>query len=391
MRPTRFWSPFTSRRQFFRVMIKAVLLLFICDALQIAVGFAPALDHWSIYKYFTPPTARIGIADQIGDPIWWRLDVLLDAHEIAQPKAPDEYRVVFLGDSATFCLYCVASEAIPQAFTDLGATIGNKHIRAYNLAYPGSDWLKDILILKHALDYQPDAVIWLITAKGSNDQPDPRDPQAHLIVRINADGLPGLAKDYGFDTWEVDQYADAAAWYQSSIWFHGGRFRDWLVLIARTVWSPLIRSGDITKQYLLPGDPVNQLPIQATAEINSSLPGYQTFPNRQWDLLLAAQQMAQARGIPLLIVNEPTYIGSGPNADVNYNSFYERALYDRFRAAMTMFVQQHGLAYLDLWNSLPPEDFSNTSLHYNLAGNQRVAQELMQQFQTLAAPLMKAP
>jgi hypothetical protein len=108
------------------------------------------------------------------------------------------------------------------------------------------------------------------------------------------------------------------------------------------------------------------------------------MPNRQWELLRAGQQMAQAAHVPLLVVNEPIYIGTGENSDVNYNSFYERALYDRFRAALTTFTQQRAQPYLDLWNTLPPEDFSNTSLHYNAEGNRRVAAEIMQSLQSMA-------
>jgi len=378
-------SPFTSPRQLMRIMIKAIVLLLICDALQIGLNVASIVEQWPIYKSFTPPTARLGLANQIGDPIWWRLDTLLDAHEIAQPKATGEYRVIFLGDSATFCLYCRSTEAIPQLFTELGATIDGKRVHAYNLAYPGSDWLKDILILKHALNYQPDAIVWLVTAKGASDQPLPQEPDAHLITRLNADELPSLARQYNLDTWETRRYADADAWYQRSIWTHGGRYRDWLVLIARSIGNDLSYPGkDLTQEYLLPGEPVTTQPIQAVAEINSSLPGYDRFPNRQWDLLLAGQRMAQEARIPLLIVNEPIYVGSGPNSEVNYNSFYERDLFDRFRAAMTDFTQQHTMTYLDLWNRLPPENLSNTSLHYNLEGNRRVAEEVMKALQEIA-------
>jgi hypothetical protein len=384
MNEPRRWNPFTSPRQFGRVMLKAIVLLFICDALLTALRVPDAIDHWSIYRAFTPPANRLGLALQIGDPAWWTLDPLLDAHEIARPKAPDEYRVIFLGDSATFCLYCPARESIPQAFTNLGATIDGRRVRAYNLAYPGSDWLKDVLILKHALKYEPDAIVWLVTAKGSGDQPLPQEPEAHLITRINAAELPGLAREYDLNTWETERYADADAWHQQSIWTHGGRLRDWLVLMARTVRNALIQPGqDLTQDYLYAGPPVTSQPIRAIAEINSSLPGYGTFPNRQWELLRASQQMAQEANVPLLIINEPMYVGSGEHSDVNYNSFYERNLYDRFRTALADFTQQHHLSYLDLWNLLPPENFSNTSLHYTAEGNRRVAEEVMQGLQHL--------
>jgi hypothetical protein len=87
--------------------------------------------------------------------------------------------------------------------------------------------------------------------------------------------------------------------------------------------------------------------------------------------------------VPLLLVNEPIYLASGPHSDMNYNSDYERAVYDRFRTAMTAFTRDHQLHYLDLWNHLPSEEFSNTALHYNLQGNRHIAREIMQELQTL--------
>lgn len=369
---------FDSPRQAGRVLIKAIGLLLIFDALQIALNLAGAVDQWSIYRALTPPTDRLGLANQIGDPIWWTLDPLLAAHKIAQPKAADEFRVIFLGDSATFCLYCRSTEAIPALFTEFDARLDGKRAVGYNLAYPGSDWLKDILILKHALAYQPDAIVWLVTAKGAGDQPLPQEPDAHLITRLNAGELPSLARQYDFDTWETERYAAADAWYERSIFTHGGRYRDWLILLARSLINAAVYPGrDLTQEYLLPGEPVTAKPVQAVAEINSALPGYDVFPNRQWALLRVGRQLAHDARVPLLIVNEPIYVATGPHTEVNYNSFYERNLYDRFRAALADFVRQNALPYLDLWNALPAEDFSNTSLHYNLSGNRLVAAEIL--------------
>ncbi|MGR8951659.1 MAG: tetrathionate reductase family octaheme c-type cytochrome, partial [Gammaproteobacteria bacterium] len=56
-------------------------------------------------------------------------------------------------------------------------------------------------------------------------------------------------------------------------------------------------------RYTLLGDKIDD--SQPVAEINSTLPGYGTFPNRQWELLRAGQQMAQDANVPLLMVNEP--------------------------------------------------------------------------------------
>ena len=202
--------------------------------------------------------------------------------------------------------------------------------------------------------------MWLVTAKGSGDQPLPQEPDAHLITRLNAVELPALAKHYHLDTWETQRYADADAWYQHSIWTHGGRLRDWLILIARACAIPRsIQPGkDLTQEYLLPGAAGYHTAHSSRSRRSTvRLPGYDVIPNRQWELLRAGQQMAHEANVPLLVVNEPIYIGSGQNSDVNYNSFYERNLYDRFRAALAEFTQQHAMTYLDLWNFLPARRF----------------------------------
>jgi len=315
-------------------------------------------NRWLLYRSFTPPTERLGLANQIGDPIWWTLDPLLDAHQIARPKAPDEFRVIFLAIRPRFACTADRLRRSPASSRQLGAAFDGKRVVGYNLAYPGSDWLKDVLILKHALKYQPDAIVWLVTAKETGDQPLPQEPDAHLITRINAAELPALARQFNLDTWETERYADADAWYQRSIFTHGGRYRDWLLLLVRSFRNAVIYPNkDLTQEYLLPGEPITTKPVPAIAEINSALPGYGMFPNRQWELLRAGQQMADEASVPLLVVNEPIYLASGPNTDVNYNPFYERNLYDRFRAALTDFTHQHAMTYLDLWNALPAEIF----------------------------------
>src|SRR5262249_36227100 len=75
----------------------------------------------------------------------------------------------------------------------------------------------------------------------------------------------------------------------------------------------------------------------------------------------------------LLVVNEPMFVGKGPNSERNYNSRVERALYDRYREAMSRFTSEHGIEYLDLWNLLPPEEFTDIDLHHTPGGHRRMA------------------
>jgi hypothetical protein len=90
-------------------------------------------------------------------------------------------------------------------------------------------------------------------------------------------------------------------------------------------------------------------------------------------LLALAAGVARADDLPVLIVNEPMFISHGANSDIRYNSFYPRWAYDQYRALLAERAQENGWDYLDLWNSIPPEEFTDTPVHLTPAGSQMLA------------------
>ncbi len=90
-----------------------------------------------------------------------------------------------------------------------------------------------------------------------------------------------------------------------------------------------------------------------------------------FDVLAAG--VARAGGIPVLIVNEPMFISDGANSDLRYNSFYPRWAYDQYRALLAARAQEAGWDYLDLWDAIPPEEFTDTPVHLTPAGSQMLA------------------
>jgi hypothetical protein len=99
------------------------------------------------------------------------------------------------------------------------------------------------------------------------------------------------------------------------------------------------------------------------------------------DLMAAGVRAAETT--PVLFVNEPIFISDGKNSDVRYNLLYPRWAYDDYRRLLTEQSQQQGWAYLDLWNRIPPSEFTNSIVHLTPAGSQQLADRIGEQMQTL--------
>jgi acyl carrier protein len=83
----------------------------------------------------------------------------LARHELAlTPRAQDEVRIVFQGDSGTFGGYLEPEEACPAV---LGRLLAEKEPRArvYNVSYFGQTFVKDAEMLEADLPYKPDLII----------------------------------------------------------------------------------------------------------------------------------------------------------------------------------------------------------------------------------------
>jgi hypothetical protein len=79
-------------------------------------------------------------------------------------------------------------------------------------------------------------------------------------------------------------------------------------------------------------------------------------------------------GVPVLIVNEPMYISSGQNSDLRYNSFYPRWAYDQYRDLLGNKAALDNWHYLDLWDSIAPDEFTDTPVHLTPNGMTQFAQ-----------------
>jgi lysophospholipase L1-like esterase len=99
-----------------------------------------------------------------------------------------------------------------------------------------------------------------------------------------------------------------------------------------------------------------------------------------FDVLRAG--VARAGGVPLVVINEPIFISDGANSDVRYNSFYPRWAYDQYRELLAGVAAAEGWRYVDLWDAIPPEEFTDTPVHLTPAGTRLLAERLVEELET---------
>jgi len=80
--------------------------------------------------------------------------------------------------------------------------------------------------------------------------------------------------------------------------------------------------------------------------------------------------------IPIVIVNEPMLISNGKNSDIRYNFFYPRWAYDQYRALMTGQSLNHRWTYVDLWDAVPANQFTNSAIHLTSLGETQLAKKI---------------
>jgi hypothetical protein len=89
-----------------------------------------------------------------------------------------------------------------------------------------------------------------------------------------------------------------------------------------------------------------------------------------------AAGITMAGNVPVLLVNEPMFISQGQNSHIRYNFYYPRWAYDDYRRTMAEQSARNGWHYLDLWDFIPPAEFTNTAVHMTPKGTRMLARKI---------------
>jgi hypothetical protein len=357
-----------------RLLLKALLLFLLANL--VFAAWNPPVGRISGYNLFFPGRTRLpfggGLSDSnisVDD-----LDAMFASHVISAPKQPGEFRVVLLGDSSVWGEPLDADQTLSAQLDTLSFACPAKTLRFYNLGYPHPSVLKDLLFLNRALAYQPDLVVWVLTANTLNRKP----PNPFLLE--NYDEALGLVRRFhlNFD------YTSLAPPPKTLLdkTFIGQRSRLARLFLLQSlgpVWgatgldvapaAPYAPLSDDVQKTIRFGD------LSTPADLRSVL---------LLDHLRAG--VALSGNVPLLFVNEPMFIATGKNSAVNYNSAYPRWAYDQYRQILASEAAANHWNYTDLWNALPQTDFSDNPLHLTPAGEHLLAQHLQPAIRQIACP-----
>ncbi len=345
-----------------RVLLKTAVIFIALNLLFAWAYPMEALGKLSLYNRVWPGRLRLPYGE---DPAkdynlsLYNVPAMFHSHTLMRPKAADEFRVLVIGDSAAWGWFLQNKDTLAGRLNAGGyRTEGGKRLVFYNLGYPVMSLTKDLMLLDEAMRYQPDMVLWPVTMASfaRSRQLD------HPLLTHNL----GRAHQYAMSP--DDERLPQPTFFARSI---VGQRRD---------LADLVRLQTLGLAWAATGidqDIPAEIPLRKTDLPDDLSWENLAKPTRLDDELLAmdvlAAGVARAGDIPVLIVNEPMFISDGENSDIRYNSFYPRWAYDQYRTLLAARAQANGWDYLDLWDSIPPDQFTDTPVHLTPAGEQMLA------------------
>ena len=365
MRETLNWSTLG------RIALKALLLFALVNAAFAAVRPLDALGRLSLYNSLLPGRARLPYGEVPAEDYNLTLNnlpAMWASHELARPRAADEFRVLLLGDSGTWGWFLENRDTLAGQLNALGLrAAGGRRVVVYNLGYPVMSLTKDLLLLDDALAHDADLILWPVTL-----QSFARGRQLdHPLLQQNAGRVRDLIARYDLALDPFDSRLVVRTRLDETL---VARRRD-LADLLRLQTLGLAWAATGIDQAIPADIPPRQSDLDADESwLDIAGPRPLTEEDLTFDVLRAG--MARAGEVPVLLINEPIYVSDGANSDVRYNSFYPRWAYDDYRALLAEAAAAEGWRLLDLWDAIPPDEFTDTPVHLTPAGTRLLAEAL---------------
>jgi hypothetical protein len=363
--------------RFLRNVFLKGLALFLMVNL-VFVGVNPAgLGRISLYNSIFPGRQRFPFGEdptQSYNLSLFNLDAMFASQTLAAGTKPsDEYRVLIIGDSSTWGILLHPEQTLAGQLESAGLNLCGKTVRVYNLGYPTISLTKDLMVLDYAMRYKPDLIIWPTTLEAF-----PLDGQlTSPIVANNAARVDALIDRYQLPLNPNDPaLVRPGFWNQTLI----GQRRSLADLFRLQMYGILWSATGIDQSY-----PVDYVHAQTDLVSDVTYHGMQPPTLNESELAFSVLEagLKAAGKTPVLLINEPILVSNGKNSAVRYNFYYPRWAYDQWRQMMTQTAAQQGWNYLDLWNLVPADQFTNSAIHVTPAGEALLAghveQSILQQ------------
>lgn len=352
-----------------RVALKALILFALVNIAYAALNPLDALGRLDLYGVTWPPRERFtrsNVPAETYSVTTFNLNALFESHAVTRPKAADEFRVFFMGDSSVWGSGLMSDETYAARLTQANLTAPDgRRIVAYNLGYPAQSMLKDLMLLDAAMQYQPDLIIWFVTLHAMYRPAQFEQP----IIQNNTESVRRLIATHTLDlATDAPIFASLAP-------------LDRTLIQQRRALADLLRLQGYGAAWGASG-----IDDQARRTENlDDFPESNTWQRYEAPFALSESELtldivaaghAIAGDVPLLLVNEPIYISARQPQSIRYNTLYPRWAYDSYRDLLTREAQTRGWHILDLWDSIAPQAFTDSPVHITPQAAQQVAQEV---------------
>ena len=304
--------------------------------------------------------------------VFW-LPPLLRQHTLCRHARdrPREQRVVVVGSSVSFGFPLPADQAAPAELDRLLVTHGLQ-ARAFNLGFVNTYQLRDALIVRAALPYDPAVIVYPLTIAEFVHVAPAVFPtlveffldNSGAVEALANDPLPGLAEPI----------------WRYNLWLSGiprmslatGHLRQLGALsraIARAGGEDGIRL--LTGRFDEPAQPPPRNP--ATYDCATTLANEERDKAwASWNILDYLEELRRSRGIDVVLAHWP--VNHQPNG-VCYNARTSTARLTQFRDWLRAESAARGFEYVDLHDLLAENEFFD-SVHPTAEGSRRVGAAL---------------
>ena len=352
-----------NKPRLFPVLFKATLLLVLFNFAFIFLQDVP-IGKLSLYNIVFRGRERFpfGETRESYNLSLFNLDAMFASHTLAgTEKAPNEYRVLLIGDSSVWGTLLTPEQTLAGQLNAGAITACGKTIRAYNLGYPTISLTKDLMIIDQATQYQPDLIIWLTTLEAFPKEKQLDSP----IVANHAERIRELIFKYELNASPNDPELKQLSKQEQTFVSQRRAVAD---LIRLQIYGVLWSSTGIDQVY-----PENYERAQVDLEANDDFHGLTTLNGA---LAIDVLDAGLSTSIPTLLVNEPILISNGANSDIRYNFYYPRWAYDEYRRLLAEYAETYDRNYLDLWDVVPMDEFTNSAIHLTPVGETMLAEKI---------------
>jgi hypothetical protein len=362
-----------------RLLFKTVILFVVLNLIFSITYPVQFLGGISAYNLLFPGRARLPYGDNPQKSYnlnLYNLEAMFASHEIHRTtKETDEFRVILIGDSATWG-FLLPPEKTTTQWINQGdhKLIDGRQIRAYNLGYPVMSLTKDLMMMTKAMAYHPDLIVWAVTLESF-----PYDKQLFPpLLQNNASVVRDLIQRHHLN---MDPHSSDLIDLD---------FMDKSIVGSRRALADLVRLQLYGVMWAATGidQEIPDTYTPALQDLSDDLSFHNLQPPHLDPSKLALDVLKAGFNIagetPILLVNEPMLVSQGENSDLRYNFFYPRWVYDDYRQLLSELTLEQNWQYLDLWDSIPADEFTNSAVHLSPAGSQQFADMLSQTIIDLA-------